>query len=567
MGRGGGVGEREELQPSVIHTAAHPSPATTPGLPIVRWSLLGALLAVEALVLVSRFDAAPLMASDSWWTAALGLTGFVVPIVFYAVAGLFLIATLFPHATRVLVRSAPALDPDRVWWPYLVGHLIAYGALVVLTPRIFGADVDRNGVSPALVAAWAIAGLATVVLWVEAIVPGRTLLPLLRSGWKFLVGGIAVGVLGFAAGEFTDEWWRPLGYSTLEVVRALLLLVTTDVIARPDEFVIGTPHFLVQIMHQCSGYQGIGLIWVFLGGYLWVFRDRLRFPQALLLVPAATALIWLANAMRIFLLIVIGTWMSPAIAVGGFHHSAGALLFCGVALGIVAVTRRWRFVSAETDAGAAEGYNPTATYLAPFLLIIGTAAATGIFTSGGFDILYPLRVVITAAALVMLRPRFTDLHWRWSWTAAAVGAAAFVVWMLFTPAPDNPSAGTILAEGLGSFPPVWAATWLAFRVVGAVVTVPLAEELAFRSYLTRRLIGPDFEGVPPGTFTWMSFLVSSIVFGAVHDSWIAGTLVGMMYAGIWYRRGEVIDAVVAHGVTNAFLAAWVLATRSWWLWA
>ena len=34
--------------------------------------------------------------------------------------------------------------------------------------------------------------------------------------------------------------------------------------------------------------------------------------------------------------------------------------------------------------------------------------------------------------------------------------------------------------------------WLIFRLVGSVVTVPVAEELAFRGYLTRRAIAADF---------------------------------------------------------------------------
>jgi membrane protease YdiL (CAAX protease family) len=46
------------------------------------------------------------------------------------------------------------------------------------------------------------------------------------------------------------------------------------------------------------------------------------------------------------------------------------------------------------------------------------------------------------------------------------------------------------------------------RVIGLALIVPLTEELAFRGYLLRRLIAREFDCVPPGGFTWLSFLVS-----------------------------------------------------------
>ena len=110
-------------------------------------------------------------------------------------------------------------------------------------------------------------------------------------------------------------------------------------------------------------------------------------------------------------------------------------------------------------------------------------------------------------------------------------------------------------------------TWLAFRVVGSVITVPIAEELAFRGYLIRRLVASDFTTVRPGQFTWLSFVISSMLFGVLHGRWLAGTLAGMAYALALYRRGEIVDAIVAHATTNALIAGFVLATGNWSLWS
>jgi CAAX prenyl protease-like protein len=59
--------------------------------------------------------------------------------------------------------------------------------------------------------------------------------------------------------------------------------------------------------------------------------------------------------------------------------------------------------------------------------------------------------------------------------------------------------------------------------------------------------------VPPGTFTWVSFLVSSVLFGLMHGEWAAGILAGMAYGLVVVRTGRVRDAVVAHALTNGLL--------------
>ncbi len=96
--------------------------------------------------------------------------------------------------------------------------------------------------------------------------------------------------------------------------------------------------------------------------------------------------------------------------------------------------------------------------------------------------------------------------------------------------------------------------------------VPIAEELAFRGYLIRKLVSADFERVALGHFTWVSFLGSSILFGSLHAQWIAGTLVGMIFALAICRRGLMSDAIVAHATTNGLLTAYTLMTgrRSLW---
>jgi exosortase E/protease (VPEID-CTERM system) len=407
-------------------------------------------------------------------------------------------------------------------------------------------------------------GFASFLLLALTVLRVEEWLSLVKSGWLVCLIGFGLGGLAFVLGQYTVSWWRPLSDSTFALVRFLLSLATADVVCEPEKFLIGTSTFQGEVGALCSGFEGIGLVWVFLAAYLWLYRHALRFPQALLLVPIGTVLIWFANGLRITILLLIGSWWTPVVAEGGFHSQAGWLAFNAVGLGLVAVSYRWRFFCRE-EAEPVRRSNPAAPLLVPFVVLMAALMVCAAFSTG-FDYLYPLRVLAVAVPLWWFRRDYSRMAWSWSWPAVGLGVLAFVVWMAlelsFTGVADDSSFGRALDEMPGGL----ASAWLVFRVLGFVVTVPLAEELAFRGYLIRRLQRTDFQDAAPGGFTWFSFLMSSLLFGLLHGRWVAGTMAGMMYAAALYRRGKVGDAVLAHAVTNALIALYVLATGAWFLW-
>ncbi len=118
-----------------------------------------------------------------------------------------------------------------------------------------------------------------------------------------------------------------------------------------------------------------------------------------------------------------------------------------------------------------------------------------------------------------------------------------------------------LFETLASLTAPFVSLWLAGRIIVMVLLAPIIEELAFRVYLTRRLIDSDITRVTPGTLTLISVLVSSIAFGLLHDRWIAASVAGVLYA-LCYRRGRISDCVYAHAITNALLLVYLLAADS-----
>jgi exosortase E/protease (VPEID-CTERM system) len=403
------------------------------------------------------------------------------------------------------------------------------------------------------------------LFWVAAVVPPVAVKPLRRPVARALAVGLVVGIIALLAGASTSVLWRPMSMLTLDVVAFLLDATGHEVIYRPEELVVGTPAYQVFVDQPCSGYEGIGLITVMLGFYLFCFRKSLRFPNALLLLPIGVALIWIANSVRIAALIGVGTWISPEIAEGGFHSAAGWLLFCTITLGLVVVSRQsgW-FARDAAPRSKGSLRTPEGAYLLPLLFLIAAALVTGLF-SADFDYLYPVRILTPLIPLWLFRSYYRDLRWSWSWTPIGLGVVVFVLWVALEPS-STPEAEATIPNALAEMPRAAALLWLVARILGSSTVVPIAEELAFRGYLLRRLIDADFTAVSPKQFTLLSFLVSSFAFGALHGRWLAGILAGMIYAAAQYKRGKISDAIVAHAVTNGLLAAHILVFGAWHFW-
>ena len=60
--------------------------------------------------------------------------------------------------------------------------------------------------------------------------------------------------------------------------------------------------------------------------------------------------------------------------------------------------------------------------------------------------------------------------------------------------------------------------------------------------------------------------LSTFVFMLAHTLWLAAIVAGLAYAWLYVRSGKLWLAIVAHAVTNAALAAWVIAGQRWEFW-
>jgi CAAX prenyl protease-like protein len=152
--------------------------------------------------------------------------------------------------------------------------------------------------------------------------------------------------------------------------------------------------------------------------------------------------------------------------------------------------------------------------------------------------------------------------------AIAVGVTVFVLWVApqqflgFAPRPGPFNPDVFAAR------PVWYWATVIFRFLRLVVVVPFVEEIFWRGFLLRYFIKEDFDHVPFGTFSRLSFWIVTALFGFSHSmaDWPAALLTGAVYNGVAYRTKSLSSCVLTHALTNLLLGLWIMKTKQWGFW-
>ncbi len=201
------------------------------------------------------------------------------------------------------------------------------------------------------------------------------------------------------------------------------------------------------------------------------------------------------------------------------------------------------------------------------------AAEQGMLSLSGEQLLYlyPIKALLVAALLLLFMRRYTELRWAdfkslpHTVGSILLGLLVFVLWinMDWGFATFGESQGfdpTLIESG------ILRNNLIFFRFFGAVLVVPIMEELFWRSFLLRYIIDSNFMTVRIGTYTIASFAIGSVLFGLEHNLVLAGIMAGVAYSLLLYWTKSINQCILAHAVTNLVLGIYVLQSSNWQFW-
>ncbi len=535
--------------------------------PLLRWGVLFLSLVAELVFLTAIFDSESFERVGGMWSSLLSYSPIIAQ---YAAVmatavlifgGRNLAVFVSENRTQILLNTK--------WKYYLLAHEIVFIAFVFLTSHLFRQTTE---IKSWLFGVWLSTAMLYVVTFLCAVLPPKKFALVLFSIQKVVLFGLPFAVLVLIAAKYSSGLWTVLASSTFRLVCGVLFAFNIPVQSDPTTFVIGTETFAVSIAPECSGYEGIGLAIAFVSTYLFINREHHRFPQSLLILPLAICLIYFLNVLRIAALLMIGNAGWQSFALGAFHSQAGWLGFNFSVLAIVAFANihPW-FIHRPSAKRAIEKPEPSfdaIPMLIPFMILVLVSMGT---SGDGLnnDNLYVLRIIAVAICLAVYRGFYKGIFagWKPDLATTLVGVVTFFVWIglefLFSNSrPGSPSQVTNNLSDLQT-------TSIVFRILGSSLTVPIAEEFAFRGYL----------------FAWLSSVfsdlsrskrvsiglalgISSIAFGMMHPGrWIAGVISGLLFGYAMIRRGRVADSVLAHSIANILINIYVVSSGDTGMWS
>jgi CAAX prenyl protease-like protein len=188
-----------------------------------------------------------------------------------------------------------------------------------------------------------------------------------------------------------------------------------------------------------------------------------------------------------------------------------------------------------------------------------------------YPLIYSVKIALTVAAMIFVWPGYRQFPLRVSPLAIAIGVAGVVAWIALAKVqqPLNAKLDMFARPAFNPrdhLPPAWAYTFLAIRLFGLALVVPIIEEFFLRGFLMRFVMAADWWKVPFGTATSTALVIGTVFPMLSHP----GELVA---AAVWFsavtwlmlRTRNVWDCVAAHAITNALMGAFVIWSGNWWL--
>jgi CAAX prenyl protease-like protein len=219
-------------------------------------------------------------------------------------------------------------------------------------------------------------------------------------------------------------------------------------------------------------------------------------------------------------------------------------------------------------------------YVAPMAVFLILTWVGGKWASA-YSWSYVLKTFLTPVVIALFWKRYTRIAWSHLGLGVIIGILGIVQWvgmekllLHFFPNYWRPGIEVfdpMARDGAGNLVHFsTAATMWSFiilRWAGATLVVPVMEELFWRDFLWRTIQSPnDFKLPAIGEWDPKAIFIVSAAFASVHIQWMTAFVWGLMIAWLLVRTRSIGACIVAHGVTNLLLGAYVQYTHDWYFW-
>lgn len=217
----------------------------------------------------------------------------------------------------------------------------------------------------------------------------------------------------------------------------------------------------------------------------------------------------------------------------------------------------------------------------------GEAASTSWLDLGieyrHYPIVYAVKIALAVAAMALVWPGYRQYRGQVSWLGAMVGMLGAAAWIGLATCQRGWMPGLAERTGIGWLKslgqrsafnpfeeiccsPALAYGFLAVRLFGLALVVPIIEEFFLRGFVMRFVMRERWWEVPLGDVTLAAAVAGTLVPVLMHPQEAVAALVWFS-AVTWLivRTRSIWDCVLAHAVTNLLLGVYVIASGQWWL--
>jgi exosortase E/protease (VPEID-CTERM system) len=469
-------------------------------------------------------------------------------------AGFALLLWFRPSLRRSLVLETETASHQTGVWAAL--HVA--GLVLIAAPLVALTETQLVDLAPFFLASLALGGAGALVggaFWLMDYASWRAFIgEHSRLLGPTLVITLLIPSLAWVMG-MAWNWFEALQLATFYGVAIVLALLGNDVFINLELSTIGILDFFVEVAESCSGIEGLALTTAFMAIYAIIMKGDLRLGRFWLIVwPFALLMSFVFNVLRIAGLILIGGYISPELAVNGFHSFAGWLSFTLLALLILTIVNVLPGLSHAPKTTGKTDHPPwtedrAMAFIVPFLAFMLSGLFVHTFSQTP-EVWYGIQVAAMAVALWVFRKPILALNRDLDLFACGAGVLVAVGWIATAETADPYGS-------LAEFGALAMAVWVVLRVIGTAILVPIVEELFFRGYL--------FSLIDDGTVLrrGLAIFITTAGFAALHSRPIAAALAGIVFAIVLLRRGRTFDAILAHAVANTLIALAALAAGQW----